>query len=96
LHFRDLAKASQAFAPAEQNVEAVQAFLQRVFNANADQLDLTECNVDNIEMDSTGTRARVKLRVKAKNLTTGKVLQPEILIFFKRGKADQRWYLVTQ
>lgn len=95
LHFRDLSKAAQMLSPGEQNVDALQALLQRMFNANPAQLDLGECVVDKVEVDSTETRARVKLKVRAKDLTSGRTLQPEMLLFFRRAKTTDSWYLVT-
>jgi len=46
-----------------------------------------------VEVDSTGLRGRVKTRVKVKELTTGKMKEPEVMLYFHRATPDAPWFM---
>ena len=55
-----------------------------------------EIEVVMVDIDSTGKRARVKTRLKVKDLALVKILEREIILYFHRDDADSPWYMVLE
>jgi hypothetical protein len=46
-----------------------------------------------VDVDSTGDRARVKLRVTLKDLVRGKARDQELLLYWQRADSASPWFM---
>ena len=93
LHFKDYHKAASVFEPHLQSPQNVRLFLETSFEVSAQHLDLIEYIVKQVELDSTKTRARVSLNVKAKNLLSSEEIEREWLLFLYYSQTEDKWYI---
>jgi len=94
IKFRDLKSASD-FLPhsTENKAILIGQFLTKIFKAEAQSLDLISYEIELLELDSTGLRARVKNKLTATNLGTQETASTEAMLFFYRSDKTERWYL---
>ena len=59
-------------------------------------LDIMEYEVVFAEIDSTGLRARVKTRLKVKELARGNIREQEIILYFHRESPTSEWYMMLE
>lgn len=93
IKFRDLKSASAFLPSSNQNPEQIANFLTQIFNTPASSLDLVNYDIELIELDSTGLRARVKTKLTANNLSKQEVTTSETMLFFYRTSGGETWYL---
>lgn len=67
--------------------------IQRLFAVKPEALDFMEYDVVFAEIDSSGLRARVKLRVKAKLLVQERIEERELILYFYRDSTSAPWYM---
>ncbi len=94
IKFKDLNSAA-SFLPADQRDAAnIQGFLQRIFGSAAVTLDIVGYEIETLELDSTGLRARVKTKVMANNLQIGQKINRSVMLFFhKISPGSKNWSL---
>ena len=56
-------------------------------------LDVMDFDVVFAEIDSSGLRGRVKLRVRAKLLLNERIEEREFVLYFYRDSPDEPWYM---
>ncbi len=91
LKFNDPRSASKLLLPARQDIALVNNFLSQTFHGNPESLDVTGFEIVEIEIDSTGRRARAKSKVLANLLTENRPIQIETMFFLRKVKS--KWYL---
>jgi 2',3'-cyclic-nucleotide 2'-phosphodiesterase (5'-nucleotidase family) len=92
IRFKDFKKAASYHDAEDQKKVDLPYLIERIFQIKPEFLDITRYEVTGVEIDSTGTRARVKTRQIVKILNTGEVREPEIIFYFHKG-ADGKWYM---
>ena len=96
IQFKDFAAAAAYHDPAIQGAVDIPYLIQRIFLQKPELLDIMEIEVVMVDIDSTGKRARVKTRLKVKDLALVKILEREIILYFHRDDADSPWYMVLE
>lgn len=93
IKFKDFEGAARYHAEDVRDSVDIPYLLQRIFLQKPELLDFMEFEVVLAEVDSSGTRARVKTRVKVKDLAMKKVLEREIILYFRRAAAGDPWHM---
>lgn len=93
LKFKDFKSAAKYHSPEKQASIDIPALLQRLFAVKPEALDVMEYEVVFAEIDSTGNRARVKCRVKVKELGQSNIREQELILYYKRTGPGAPWYM---
>lgn len=93
IQFKDFEKAASYHAPELQETVDIPFLLQRLFAVKPEALDIMDYDIVFSELDSSGLRARVKARVKAKLLVNERVEEREIILYFHRDTPADPWYM---
>ena len=93
IQFKDFDAAAQYHAPELQDSVDIPFLLQRVFLLKPELLDIMEAEVVMVDIDSSGNRARVRTRIKAKDLTRGKVEEKQMMLYFERTDRTAPWMM---
>ncbi len=89
--FRDFKSAANMLSPGARDPVAIADLLTRTFHLTPEKLDITDCSIDVVELDSAGRRARVKSSVTAHNLVTKQPVEADVMLFFHLDHGS--WYL---
>lgn len=93
VQFKDFAEAAKYHSPADRDDVDIPYLLQRMFKVKHEALDIMDYEVVFADLDSSGLRARVKVRVKAKLLVTGDLREQPIMLYFSREHEGAPWYM---
>ena len=93
IQFKDFDRAASYHAPDKRDSVDIPFLLERLFLQKPESLDIMDYEIVFAKIDSTRLRARVKARVKVKNLAKGDVRDQEFILFFHRGSAEAPWYM---
>ena len=93
IKFKDFAAASGYHAPDVQDTVDIPYLIQRIFMQKPEFLDVMEVEVVLADIDSTGKRARVKTRLKVKDLSMERIGEREVILYFYRDALDTPWYM---
>ena len=94
IKFKDLKNAAKILPPNQDDLINIKNFLQRIFNSEAKILDVVSYKIKTLELDSTTKRARVKTKIIANNLQTGKKINRTVMLFFYRININNKsWFL---
>jgi len=93
LQYKDFKHAASYHQPDVQDTVDIPFLLKRVFVVKPEALEIMEYEVVMADLDSTGDRGRVKLRVKANDLIREQILTRELMLYFKRDGRAAPWYM---
>ena len=93
LQFKDFDRASTYHDPDKQDAVDIPYLLERLFLVKPEALDIMEYEIILAEIDSTDRRARVKTRVKFKDLVLNKVRERELMLYYHRDSLSEPWYM---
>lgn len=93
VQFKDFDHAATYHDPDSQDTVDIPYLLQRLFVMKPEALEIVDYEVVMADLDSSGDRARVKLRVKANDLVREKVFTKEFILYFRRDSKDAPWYM---
>lgn len=93
IQFKDFEKAASYHDPKARQSVDIPFLLRRLFQVKPEALDLMDFEVVFCKVDSSGDRARVKMRVKAKLLANGAIRDQELMLFFRRTDGEEGWYM---
>lgn len=93
IKFKDFVNAASYHAPELIETVDIPFLIQRLFAVKPEALDFMDYEVVFAEIDSSGLRARVKLRVKAKLLLDGRIEERELILYFHRDTTSDPWYM---
>lgn len=93
VQFKDFDKAASYHAPDKRDEVDIPFLLERLFLQKPESLDIMDYEIVFAKIDSTGKRARVKARIKVKNLAKGDIRDQEFILFFHRGSREDPWYM---
>lgn len=96
IQFKDFTQAASYHHPDKQDTVDIPYLLQRVFLVKPEALDIMGYEIVMADLDSSGNRARIRTRIKAKDLIREKVMDRELMLFFQRESADSPWYMVLE
>mgnify|MGYP006908233949 FL=1 len=93
VQFKDFQKAAAYHAPELIDTVDIPFLIQRLFAVKPEALDIMDYEVVFAELDSSGLRARVKLRVRAKLLLNERIEERELILYFYRDTVADPWYM---
>lgn len=93
IQFKDFSKAASYHSPDEQDHVDIPFLLERLFFIKPEQLDVMDYEVLFVKIDSSGLRARSKVRIKVKNLLKGEINERELMLYFYRKNQQSPWFM---
>jgi len=93
IQFKDFVSAASYHAPELIETVDIPYLIQRLFAVRPEALDFLDYDVVFADLDSSGLRARVKMRVKVKLLLDERINERELVLYFYRDSVDDPWYM---
>ncbi len=93
VQFKDFVSAASYHAPDIRDSVDIPFLIQRLFTVKPEALDIMGFDIVFAEMDSSGLRARVKARVKAKLLLNELIDERELILYFERDSVNDPWFM---
>ena len=93
IQFKDFDKAASYHPPDKQAGVDIPYLIERMFVLKPEGLDVISYEIVFAEVDSSELRARVKTRVKVKNLVNNDINDREIMLYYFRDSPDSPWYM---
>jgi hypothetical protein len=91
VQFKDFDKAATYHTPEDQEKVDIAHLLERLFQIKPELLDIMSYEITDVEIDRSGTRARVKTHTTIKLLNTDELREPDIIFYWH--KIDGQWYM---
>jgi len=93
IQFKDFTSAAGYHSPETRDSVDIPFLIQRLFTVRPEALDIMDYEVVFAEIDESGLRARVKLRVTVKILLNALINEREVILFFERNTVNDPWYM---
>lgn len=93
IQFKDFNKAASYHAKELRNTVDIPFLLERLFVQKPEALDIMEIDIVFCKLDSSNKRARVKNRLKVKDLVKQEIRDQEVMLYFQRQAVNQAWYM---
>ena len=92
LRFKDFEKAASYHHPDDREKVDIPKLIERLFRIKPEFLDIMDYQVLDSALDSSGTRARIKMKAKVHVLNRDDIREPEFLLYYHRDDAGN-WYM---
>lgn len=92
IKFKDFKAAAQYSTPEEREKVDIPKLIERLFKVKPELLQIDNIELVAADVDSTGRRARTKLKTDLKVLNTKELRHPEVLLYWKKGEQGQ-WFM---
>ncbi len=93
IQFKDFTSAAGYHSPETRDSVDIPFLIQRLFTVRPEALDIMDYEVVFAEIDESGLRARVKMRVTVKLLLNALINEREVILFFERETVNDPWYM---
>jgi hypothetical protein len=93
IQFKDFTSAAGYHSPETRDSVDIPFLIQRLFTVRPEALDIMDYEVVFAEIDESGLRARVKMRVTVKLLLNALINEREVILFFERDTVNDPWYM---
>jgi hypothetical protein len=93
IQFKDFTSAAGYHSPETRDSVDIPFLIQRLFTVRPEVMDIMDYEVVFAEIDESGLRARVKLRVTVKLLLNALINEREVILFFERDTVNDPWYM---
>jgi len=93
LQFKDFDRAATYHAPDRQDTVDIPHLLERIFLVKPEALDIMTYEILLADLDSTNLRARLKTRVKFKDLIANRISEKEVMLYYHRTSLTEPWYM---
>ncbi len=93
IQFKDFTSAAGYHSPETRDSVDIPFLIQRLFTVRPEALDIMDYEVVFAEIDESGLRARVKLRVTVKLLLNALINEREVILFFERDTVNDPWHM---
>ncbi len=90
--FKDFKAAAQYSTPEDRDKADIPKLIERLFQVKPELLQIDNIELVAADVDSTGKRARTKLKTDVKLLNSNELKHPEILLYWKKGEHGQ-WFM---
>ncbi len=91
LKFKDFDNAAKYHSLKDQKKVNIPKLIESLFKVKPEFLDIMEYNILETSLDSSKTRARVKMKTKVNLLNSGKIRNPEVILYYH--KKNGKWYM---
>ncbi len=96
IQFKDFQKAGSYHAPQKRKTVDIPYLLARLFMQKPEALDIMDYEIVFCKIDSTSKRARVKSRIKVKDLVRKEIRSQEAVLYLQRESLQAPWYMVLE
>ena len=93
IQYKDFDRAAAYHSPEKQATVDIPFLIERLFMQKPESLDFMDYEIVFARLDSSGLRARVKSRVKVKNLIKGDIRDQELILYFHRDNESAPWFM---
>ncbi len=91
IRFKDYENAASYHHPEDREKTDIPKLIEKKFKIKPELLDIMDYRVMETTLDSSGTRARVKMKAKTHMLNTDKIKHAEFILYYY--KKDETWYM---
>ncbi len=95
LQFKDFDKAATYHSAEDRKNVDIAKEIERIFAVKPEFLDIMRYEIKKIDIDRSGDRARVKTQTVIKLLNTGKVKEPEVILYWRKDPKEG-WVMMLQ
>jgi hypothetical protein len=88
LKFKDFQKAASYHSAEDRKTVNIPALIERMFAVKPETLDIMRYEVQKVEIDSSGLRARVKTKTVFKVLNANDIREPEIMLYWFKDPTE--------
>lgn len=88
LQFKDFKKAASYHSAEDRKKVNIPALIERVFQVKPETLDIMRFEVERVDIDSSGMRARVKTHTVIKILNANEIKEPEIMFYWYKDPTE--------
>ena len=92
VQFKDFDKAGSYHSPEDIGTVDIPFLLERVFLLKPEALEIMSYEIVFADLDRSGDRGRVKLRVKLRDLLKENIRDQELILYYHRS-GDSPWYM---
>lgn len=93
IQFKDFDKAASYHTEEDQDTVDIPYLIWRMFKVKPEALDIMSHEIVFSKLDSTGLRARVKVRCKVKELIDERMRDQEMILYFHRDDTASPWFM---
>ena len=93
IQFKDFEAAAGYHAPELQDTVDIPFLLQRIFAVKPEMLDIMEYEIVMADIDRSGNRARIRTRLKVKDLVRSQTYEKQVMLYFSREDSSSPWYM---
>jgi hypothetical protein len=91
IKFKDFDKAAIYHTKEDQETVDIPHLLERLFKIKPELLDIMKYEITGVDIDRSGTRARVRTHTTIKVLNTEELREPDVIFYWQ--KIDGHWYM---
>lgn len=91
--FKDFDKAASYHTQELRDSVDIPFVIQRLFQVKPEALDFMHYEVVLAELDDSGLRGRVKMRIKVKILVNDKIEEKHLMLYFQRDGVGAPWHM---
>lgn len=88
IQFKDFKKAGSYHSREDRKKVDIPVLIERMFAVKPEFLDILRYEIVKVQMDSSGTRCRVKTKSVVKILNTSEIKEPEIILYFFKDPTE--------
>ncbi|MFA5504455.1 MAG: hypothetical protein WC314_11275 [Vulcanimicrobiota bacterium] len=88
LQFKDFEKAATYHSTEDRKNVDIAKEIERIFLVKPEFLDIMRYEIKKVEIDRSGDRAKVKTHTVIKLLNTGKVREPEVMLYWRKDPKE--------
>lgn len=91
IKFKDFKGAADFSAPDARATADIPKLIERLFQVKPELLQIDNIELVDASVDSTGKRARTKLKTDVKLLNSDELRHPEVMLYWKKGEKGEWW-----
>jgi hypothetical protein len=92
IKFKDFKAAAEYSLPEQREKADIPALIERLFQVKPEFLQIDNIELVAADLDSTGDRARTKLKTDVKLLNSSELKHPEVLLYWKKDEKG-KWMM---
>lgn len=88
LQFKDFRRAASYHSVEDRKKVDIPILIERMFQVKPETLDIMRFEVQKVDIDSTGQRAKVKTKTHCKILNANEIREPEIILYWFKDPTE--------
>ena len=92
LQFKDFDKAATYHSTEDRKKADIPKLIERLFAIKPEFMDIMRYEIKRVDIDTSGDRAKVKTHTVIKVLNTGKIQEPEVILYWRKDPKEG-WFM---